>query len=80
MKKQSLLTFLIVSLISCYSCISFAETDNDFIRHRDKLISDIEEKASCLRRTKNWHEWEQCHQEANHREKLNRLQRDNKVK
>ena len=58
-KKQSLPAFLLVSFISAYPCISMAETDDDFIKHRNKLISDIEDKVSFLCRTKNWDEWEQ---------------------
>jgi len=74
MKIRSLLKFLIFNFMLCYSCISIAETDDDFISQRDKLVADIEEKISCLKGTNNWDEWGKCHQEADHREKLNRLQ------
>ncbi len=71
---RSLLKFLIINFMLCYSCISIAETDDDFVHHRDNLIADMEEKISCLKGTNNWDEWDQCHKEAEHRQKLNRLQ------
>ena len=48
--------------------------EEDFARHRDRHVADLQKKIECLKSATDWEEWEACHKAAERREKVRRLE------
>jgi len=65
-KYKHVIAVGIISIVLSIMSSAWADKDHggDYIEYRDKHIYELQERINCLKSSKDWDDWETCHEDA----------------